>query len=244
MSLTQLVRIWVMILVLMIAAVLLASAANATSYDANYGTYVGQGQDQTANGGTAVAGGGSSSAGAQSDAKAGSDVAVTGGKTSAFALGLPAPVHSAAVPGSLNKCVLSRSTATAVGWNFVSTGSSDQYISVHCALAEQVIALERSCQYRSAYRVRAALLSKLGVNLDPVSPDVRDLTPAECFAPAAAPVAVQEPAPVITVAPVINVQQPAPVVAPAPVVRKAVPARRKPAVVPAVPCNCITSIAK
>ena len=154
MSRSQLVRMWTVILTLMIATVFLASAANATSYDANYGTYVGQGQDQTANGGTAVAGGGSSSAGAQSDAKAGSDVAVTGGKTSAFALGLPAPVLAAPVPVATAACALSESHAFSVGWNFASSGGSKQTIDGLCVAERQAAAYESMCKFRSAAATR------------------------------------------------------------------------------------------
>lgn len=154
MSRNQLIRMWAVILVLMIATVLLASAANATSYDANYGTYVGQGQDQTANGGTAVSHSDGGNAAAQSTSKAGSDVAVTGGRTSAFVLGLPAPVLAAPVPVATAACTLSQSSAWSAGWNFASAGGSKQTIDGLCVAERQAVAYESMCKFRSAAATR------------------------------------------------------------------------------------------
>jgi hypothetical protein len=159
MSRNQLVRMWAVILVLMIATVLLASAANATAPSTDgVGTvlYQGQGQEQgqTANGGTAVSHSDGGTAGAQSTSKAGSDVAVTGGKTSAFALGLPAPVLAAPVPVATAACALSQSSAWSAGWNFASAGGSKQTIDGLCVAERQAVAYESMCKFRSAAATR------------------------------------------------------------------------------------------
>ncbi len=67
------------------------------------------------------------------------------------------PVY-ADVPGSLNVCALSESSAVGLGWNFISFASAKQTLNSLCIYEQQAQAAFDSCQFRTATALRYGIV--------------------------------------------------------------------------------------
>ncbi len=84
----------------------------------------------------------------------GNSTEVGGDSIKSLNIQLPPPVMAAAIPQATAACTTSQSRAFAVGFNFVSWGSSDQIINNLCMAERQAAVFESQCKYRSAIATR------------------------------------------------------------------------------------------